>query len=263
MGLGMLLFLVLVVALGPELVPWSPVALDVGPHRQPPTWAHPFGTDEFGRDILSRCLTGGRVSLTVGLVAVALSVSVGTAVGGIGGFLGGWVDRAATALTDLFLALPRLVLLLAIVGVIRVEGTDRLLLLVTVLGATGWMGVARMVRGQVLSLRERDWVAAAVSGGLRPARILWRHILPNTRGPIIVYASLALGSTILTEAALSFLGLGVPPPTPTWGGIIDDGREALRSAPWVSFFPGLFIAAAVTSLNLLGDGLRDAWDPRA
>jgi len=195
-------------------------------------------------------------------VAVVLSTTVGAAVGAVAGYLGGWADRGLMWVADLLLALPRLVLLLAIVGLFRAGSIQSLYLIVAVLGLTGWMGVSRMVRAQVLSLKEQEFALAARAVGLGSFRILWRHLLPNAATPLIVHASLALGSTILLEAALSFLGLGVPPPTPTWGAIINDGREALRSAPWISVFPGLCVVAAVTCVNLVGDGLRDALDPR-
>ena len=164
--------------------------------------------------------------------------------------------------TDLLLSLPRLVFLLAIIGMYRAAGAQSIFLIVVVLGITGWMGIARIVRSQVLSLKEQEFVQATRALGLKPARIILRHIIPNALAPVIVYASLAIGSTILVEASLSFLGLGVPPPTSTWGAIVNDGREYLRTAWWITLFPGLMIVAAVMSFNLLGDGLRDALDPK-
>ncbi len=178
------------------------------------------------------------------------------------GYFGGWIDGALMWLVDLLLSLPRLVLLLAIVGFFRASGAQSLFLIVAILGLTGWMGVSRIVRSTVLSLKEQDFIQACRALGLPTWRIMLLHLVPNTLAPVIVYASLAIGSTILVEAALSFLGLGVPPPTATWGAIVNDGREYMRSAPWITIFPGLMIVAAVMSFNLLGDGLRDALDPR-
>ncbi len=261
-GLYAALLLAEIAVLTPLLAPYDWQLIDVGPARIAPSWAHPFGTDDFGRDLLSRCLFGARISLVVGFLAVSISASVGTLVGASAGFFGGNVDRALMWFTDLLLSLPRLVLLLAILGLFRFSGPERIFFIVTILGATGWMGVARIVRSQILSLKEQEFVSAAVALGLRPSRILLRHLVPNALAPVIVYASLALGGTILTEASLSFLGLGVSPPTPTWGVIVNEGKDLLRSAPWVTIFPGMLICAAVMSFNLLGDGLRDALDPR-
>ncbi len=261
-GLNTGLLLTLVASMAPLLTAHDPIAIDVGPHAVPPSASFPFGTDEFGRDLYTRCLYGARISLSIGFIAVGLSATLGTIIGATAGFFGGWTDRALMWFTDLLLSLPRLVLLLAIVGLFRGVGAQNLLLIVVILGVTGWMGVARIVRSQILSLRELDFVLAARALGLPPMRILFRHLVPNALAPVIVYASLALGGTILTEAALSFLGLGVPPPTPTWGVMVNDGRLQMRSAPWITILPGLCIVAAVMSFNLVGDGLRDALDPR-
>lgn len=261
-GLAAAVLLAAIAVLAPLLAPHPWSAVGAGPPRTPPGAAFWFGTDELGRDVLSRCLYGARVSLAVGLVAVAVSTTFGTLVGAVAGYAGGWVDRALMFVTDLLLALPRLVLLLALLGLARLEGGLRVYLVVAVFGATGWMGVARIVRGEVLALKERDFVAAAVALGLSPTRILARHVVPNALAPVVVFASLSLGGTILAEAALSFLGLGVPPPTPTWGVMVADARAHLVSAPWTGVFPGLFVLWAVLSFHLVGDGLRDALDPR-
>jgi peptide/nickel transport system permease protein len=254
--------LALLALLAPLLAPHDWLLIDAGPARAAPSVAHPFGTDDYGRDLLSRCLYGARISLSVGFLAVGISASVGTLVGACAGYFGGATDKVLTWATDLLLALPRLVLLLAVLGTFRMQGPERLFFIVGVLGLTGWMGVARMVRAQVLSLSTREYVDAARTMGATDGWILWRHVIPNTLAPVIVHASLALGGTILTEAALSFLGLGVSPPTPTWGVIVNEGKEMMRSAPWVTAFPGLLTCYAVLSFNLLGDGLRDALDPR-
>ncbi len=261
-GMNGALLLGLLTLVTPMIAPFDPIQLDVGPHLAAPSAAHWLGTDEFGRDCLSRCLYGARVSLVIGFVAVSIAASVGTTIGTLAGFYGGLLDRALMWATDLLLSLPRLVLVLALVGVFRPQGATRAFVLVAILGATGWMGVARMVRAQVLSLREQDFVAAARALGVPTHRILLRHLVPNVLAPVIVFASLAVGSTMLAEAALSYLGLGVAPPTATWGALVSEGREVMRTAPWVTFVPGLLIGFAVMSFNLIGDGLRDALDPR-
>lgn len=261
-GLHSAILLALLALFAPFIAPFNPEQIDVGPKFTSPNGVYLFGTDDFGRDIFSRCLFGARISLSIGFVAVSLSATLGTLVGACAGYFGGWVDKGLMWFTDLLLALPRLVLLLAIIGIFRSQGAQSLFLIVAVLGATGWMGVARIIRSQILSLKEQEFISAARALGLPTLRILLRHIIPNVLSPVIVFASLAIGSTILTEASLSYLGLGVPPPTPTWGAIVNEGREALRNAPWITLAPGVLIVCAVMSFNLLGDGLRDATDPR-
>jgi peptide/nickel transport system permease protein len=254
--------LILMAILTPFIAPFDPDTIDVGEKLAGPSWGYLMGTDEFRRDVFSRVMYGARISLSIGFVAVFLAGSMGTAIGAIAGYFGGVVDKALMWLTDLLLSLPRLVFLLAIIGFYRAAGAESIFLIVVVLGITGWMGIARIVRSQVLSLKEQEFVQATRALGLGPTRIIVRHIIPNALAPVIVYASLAIGSTILVEASLSFLGLGVPPPTATWGAIVNDGREYLRTAWWITLFPGLMIVAAVMSFNLLGDGLRDALDPK-
>jgi peptide/nickel transport system permease protein len=262
LGLYGVLFLMTATLLTPLIAPFDPDVLDIAPKNTAPSWLHLMGTDEYGRDMLSRVLYGGRISLSIGFLSVSITASIGVSVGAIAGYYGGWVDRLLMWVVDLLLSLPRLVLLLAIVGLFRVSGVESIFLIVSILGLTGWMGVSRIVRSQVLSLREQDFVQAARALGLGTSRIIVRHIVPNALAPVIVYCSLAIGGTIVLEATLSFLGLGVPPPTSTWGTLVDDGREPLRAAPWIATFPGLAIVAAVMSFNLLGDGLRDALDPK-
>lgn len=246
----------------PLLAPFDPNLIDAGPKNTAPCFAYPLGTDTFGRDLLSRLLYGGRISLSIGFVAVSIAATIGTTVGAVAGYVGGWVDAALMWVVNLILALPRLVFLLTIVGLFRTTGAQSLMLIVVILGLTGWPGVSRIVRSQVLSLKEQDFIQAARSLGFSTPRILFVHLVPNVLAPVIVFCSLAVGSTILAEAGLSYLGLGVPPPTSTWGTLVTDGRESLRVAPWVATFPGLAIVWAVMCFNLLGDGLRDTLDPK-
>ena len=256
------LILILLTILAPLIAPFDPLQPDVGPVRAAPGFQYLMGTDEYGRDVFSRLMLGARISMSIGFIAVGIAATVGTTVGAVAAFAGGTVDRALMWLTDLLLSLPRLVLLLAIIGMVRVKGAQSIFLIVTVLGLTGWMGVARIVRSQVLSLKQEEYIQAARALGYSSQRIVFRHLIPNAMAPVIVYCSLAIGSTMLAEAGLSFLGLGVPPPTSTWGVMCSDGRGPLRIAPWIATFPGLAIVAAVMSFNLMGDGLRDALDPK-
>ncbi len=256
LGLGLVVSLALLAIAAPLLAPHDPLQVQLGPAHSAPSAAFWLGTDGVGRDCLSRLLFGARVSLPIGLLAVAVAAGLGTALGATAGYLGGAVDRVITWLSDLFLALPRLVLLLAVLAVATRMQQGRFLLVALVLGLTGWMPVLRIVRAQVMALRSRGWVLAARSLGLPWWRILLRHVLPSALPPVLVHASLLVGTTILTEASLSFLGLGVPAPTPTWGNMIAEGMRR-PEAWWLTVFPGLAIVAAVSGFNLLGDGLRD------
>ena len=246
--------------LAPLLAPWDPAFQGdlVALRYAPPSWAHPLGTDPFARDVLSRLLHGARVSLSVGILAVTLSVVLGTLVGSVAGFLGGWVDTVAMRSVDVVLAFPRIVLLVVLVAVFE----PSLTVVVLVLGLTQWPVTARIVRGEVLSLREREFVLAARALGFSRRRILVRHLVPNALAPVIVTAALGVGHTIVLEAGLSFLGIGVQPPTPSWGGMVESGRDVMISAWWLSTFPGLALVVTVVAFNLVGDGLRDALDPR-
>ena len=219
---------------------------------------HPLGTDHIARDVLSRLLYGARISLSIGFLAVGISVTIGTLVGAIAGFLGGIVDGVIMRFVDMVIAFPRLVLLITIIAIFE----PSIFLIVTVLGLTLWPGTARIVRGEVLSLREREFVQAAEALGYSKRRIILRHLIPNALGPVIVAATLGIGNTIVLEAGLSFLGLGVQPPTASWGTMVSDGQRYLLDAWWLSTFPGLAIVFTVLSFNLVGDGLRDALDPR-
>jgi len=227
-----------------------------------------LGTDNFSRDILSRIIHGAWISMTIGIFAVSLSVSMGLMAGLLAGYVGGWTDWFIMRLVDLLLSLPRLVLLLVVLALLiaswpkDVPTEYRIHVIIAILAMTGWMGTARLVRGEVLSVKERDFVQAGRALGLSQTRILMKHVAPNCLAPVIVSATLGVGGTILVEAGLSFLGLGVPPPTATWGAMVNQGREFLIDAPWITFFPGITIVFAVTCFNLVGDGLRDAMDPR-
>jgi peptide/nickel transport system permease protein len=247
-------------ALGPMLLP-DPLAQPcvLTCNNLPPNLAHPFGTDDLSRDILSRVAWGGRISLSVAFLAVALSVTLGAATGLVAGYWGGTVDAGLMRLVDAALAIPRLFLLLLVLAVWEQIPMAVLILLI---GATGWFGTGRLVRGEVLRLREETYVRAAEALGANRRRIIFRHLLPNTAGPLLVAATLGVGDVILLEAGLSFLGLGVQPPTPSWGGMILDAKSVLVTAPWAGVFPGLAIVVTVLSANLFGDALRDAVDPR-
>ena len=259
-GSWLILALYAAMLLAPLLSPWDPIAQANISQTTflPPSGQHLFGTDRLGRDIFSRVLYGSRISLTIGFVATAISVTLGTLLGAMAGYAGGRVDSVIMRFTDLVLSFPRLVLLILIVALF-----DRsLLVLILVLGLTQWPTTTRIVRGDVLSLREREFVQAAIALGYRTPRILFRHVIPNVLAPVIVSATLGIGNTIVLEAGLSFLGLGPPPPAPTWGGIVNDGGSSLINAWWVATFPGLTIVLVVLAFNLVGDGLRDALDPR-
>jgi peptide/nickel transport system permease protein len=259
-GLFVMVFLYVVTLLTPLIAPFDPAAQGdiVATRYLPPSLTNLMGTDRFGRDIFSRVLYGARISLSIGFIAMGIGVTLGTVIGAIAGFFGGIVDMLLMRFTDMMLSFPRLILLIVIIAMFE----PSIFLVVAVLGLTGWMGVSRIVRGEVLSLREREFVQAAKALGMSDTRIIFRHIIPNTLAPVIVFATLGIGNTILIEAGLSFLGLGVQPPTPSWGNMISEGRDALLTGWWIATFPGLAIVFTVVAFNLLGDGLRDALDPR-
>ncbi|MEI6776616.1 MAG: ABC transporter permease [Chloroflexales bacterium] len=237
----------------------------------PPNSIHLLGTDDLGRDLLARCMYGGRVSLAVGFVAMIIAISLGTFVGAVAGFFGGSIDQILMRVTDLFLSLPVIPFILLTVylfrdPVIMAMGspeTGIFMIVVTVIGCLAWMQTARIVRASFLSLKEKEFVEAATALGVGTWAIMFRHILPNAMGPIIVAATLEVGNAIITESTLSFLGVGFPPDTPTWGRLVTDGSQYLQAAPWLALFPGALIFLAVLSINFLGDGLRDALDPRS
>jgi peptide/nickel transport system permease protein len=263
-GLSALLVIGGSAVFAPQLAPWDPAKQMLLKRLRPPMWQerglseHPLGTDHLGRDILSRILHGGRISLGVGLIAVTLAALIGVSFGLIAGFFGGRIDALIMRIVDVFLAIPYILLAM---GVVFALGPS-LLNVILVMGATRWVQFARIVRADVLSLREREFVAGARARGNRSLRLLLRHVLPNALTPIIVVATLELAFMIIYESALSFLGLGVQPPTPTWGWMLADGRNYVATAWWLSTFPGLAIMLTVLAVNLLGDWLRDTLDPR-
>ena len=244
--------------------PFDPLAQDIGQRLKEPGWQdaqgriHPLGTDHLGRDILSRITHGSRIALSVGLAAVMISGVLGMAVGLVSGYFGGRVDDFFMRLADIQLAFPFILLAIAVIGVLGPSLRN----IIIVIGVSSWVVYARVVRGEVLSIREREFVQAAVALGSRDWRILARHVLPNAFTPWLVVATLDMARVIVIESALSFLGLGVQPPTPTWGGMLADGRVYLSTAWWLATFPGLAILVTVLGINLLGDGLRDTLDPR-
>jgi peptide/nickel transport system permease protein len=259
-GVVALLALALAALLAPFALPDPAAMPDVVAGATPPSLAHPFGTDQLNRDILARVASGGRISLAVAGLAVLLSLSLGALVGLIAGYAGGWLDALLMRIVDAALAIPRLFVILLLLVV-----WERIPLgaLVLVLGTTGWFGTSRLVRGEVLRLRHEAFVLAAEGLGARPGRTLLRHLLPNAAGPLLVAATLGVGDVILLEAGLSFLGVGIQPPTPSWGGMVLDARPLIVSAPWTALFPGGAIVLTVLSVNLVGDALQAALDPRS
>jgi len=258
-GLALVALLVVVALLAPLLTPYDPIEPDLLHQLAAPSWSHPFGTDEAGRDVLARVLYGARISLRIGIIAVAAIMVIGVALGLLAGTLGGVVDSLIMRVADVFLAFPTLVLALAIAASLG-GGMQNVIIAVAI---AGWPWYARLVRSVVLSVRQEGYVEAARVGGASWPRVIRRHILPNSIGPVIVQASQDLGYTILLAASLGFLGVGVKIPDPEWGTMINDGRDVFMSQWWVAGFPGLAIALAVLAFNLAGDGLRDLLDPRS
>jgi peptide/nickel transport system permease protein len=253
--------LVLAALLAPLLAPHDPIAIgDVMATRfQSPSWAHPFGTDEFGRDLFSRALFGTRVSLSVGILAMLLATTVGSLYGAVSGFFGGIVDAVMMRIVDVWIAFPAFYLMLLLVGVFEASVP----ILILILALTAWPATARFIRGEILSLRERDYVEAARAMGLPAHRIILRHLIPGALSPVLVTGALAVAGMIGAEAGLSFLGLGISPPTPSWGNMVAAGKDTLASAWWIAFFPGALLTITLIAFSLVADGLRDALDPKA
>jgi peptide/nickel transport system permease protein len=257
-GLVVILLLVLLAIASPLIAPYSPTKVDTRLIGQGPSLAHPLGYDGIGRDVLSRIVYGSRIALLVGLLATGISVLIGVTVGATAGYFGGWVDSVLSRVIDTLMAFPTLVLLVTLAAVVGPSLRN----VIIVIGVTVWATYARVVRADVMSLRERDFVQAARAIGAPDSRIIFRHIVPNVLGPVIVIATLGIGGIIILEAALSFLGLGVQPPTPSWGGDLSSARVHIRNYPHIAIAPGIMITITVIAFNLLGDGLRDALDPR-
>jgi peptide/nickel transport system permease protein len=257
-GFAIVVFTALAAAIGPLLVPYDPAVQNLAERLIGPTWSHPLGLDELGRDMLARLLIGARISMLVGLSVVSISAAVGVLVGAIAGYAGGWLDAVLGRCMDVLLAFPGILLAIALVAVLG----PSLVNVVLALTAIGWVSYARLVRGQVLKVRELDYVRAARATGAAAPRVLITHIIPATLTAVSVQATLGMAGTIIAEASLSFLGLGVQPPTPSWGTMLDAGRSHLFDAPHLTVIPGLAIAVLVLGFNFAGDALRDRFDPR-
>ncbi|MDY0268402.1 ABC transporter permease [Trichloromonas sp.] len=256
-GAAIVAVMFLLAVLAPILA-GDPGAIDISRRLQPPSFRYPLGTDDLGRDVLARILYGARISLLVGFVAVGIASLIGIVLGALAGYYGRWVDGLLMRFVDIMLCFPTFFLILAVIAFLEPSIWN----IMIIIGLTGWMGVARLVRAEFLSLRERDFVLAARALGASDGRLIFRHILPNALSPVLVSATLGVAGAILTESALSFLGIGVQPPTPSWGNMLIAGKQTLGTAWWLSAFPGLAILITVLGYNLLGEGIRDALDPR-
>ncbi|MDA8168412.1 MAG: ABC transporter permease [Nitrospiraceae bacterium] len=244
--------------LAPYIAPYGPTHIDIDNVLSSPSARHPLGTDELGRDVLSRMIYGSRVSLEVGFIAMGIAVSIGVIIGSAAGFYGGRVDSILMRFVDVMLAFPSFVLILAVIAILE----PSIVTIMAVIGVTGWMDVARLVRAEFLSLKERDFVLAAKSSGAGNLRLIFKEILPNALSPVFIAATFGVAGAILIESSLSFLGIGVQPPDPSWGNILSSGKDYIETAWWLSVFPGMAILVTVLSYNLVGEGLRDALDPR-
>ncbi|PNU20727.1 peptide ABC transporter permease [Geothermobacter hydrogeniphilus] len=257
LGAAIVLAMFVMAAVAP-LTGYEPGAIQISERLQGPSLHHWFGTDDLGRDVLARIFYGARISLLVGFVAVGIASLIGTALGALAGYYGGWWDAVIMRFVDIMLCFPSFFLILAVIAFLEPSIWN----IMIIIGLTGWMGVARLVRAEFLSLREREFVQAARALGASDFRVIFRHVMPNALSPVLVSATLGVAGAILTESALSFLGIGVQPPTPSWGNMLIAGKQTLGTAWWLSVFPGLAILITVLGYNLLGEGIRDALDPR-
>jgi peptide/nickel transport system permease protein len=264
---GAIIFIILVSSIIlANFSPYDPETSDIRNRLQPPSGEHLFGTDPLGRDLLTRVLYGGRISLTVGLMAMSVTLLIGIPVGALAGYFGGWVDNLLMRITDAALSLPTLLVLILLSAILRevelpIFQRNSVATIAGVIGILSWMTVARLVRATFLTIKEMEFITAAHCVGISNLRIMVRHILPNSIGPIIVEATLETGYAIMEEAGLSFLGFGIQPPTPSWGNLLSNALEHLTRHPWLAIFPGVMIFLAIISINYIGDGLRDAFDP--
>lgn len=257
-GLGVVAGLIVLSLVAPLISPYDPNQINVSAILLPPSSSHLFGTDELGRDVFSRMLYGSRISLQVGVFSAGLATMVGMILGAVAGFYGRWVESALMRFTDMMLCFPTFFLILAVIALLE----PSIINIMVVIGLTSWMGVARLVRAEFLTIKEREFVTAARSLGAGDFRLIFRHILPNSLAPVLVSLTLGVAGAILTESGLSFLGLGVQPPEASWGNILSQGKANIEIAWWLSLFPGLAILVTVLGYNLLGEGIRDALDPR-
>ena len=257
-GGAIVLTVAILALLAPLIAPYDPSEINVKVILSPPSWEHWCGTDTLGRDVMSRMLYGARVSLAVGFIAVGIAIVIGAMLGAIAGYFGGKVDSLLMRATDMVLCFPTFFLILAVIAFLEPSIWN----IMIVIGLTSWMGVARLVRAEFLSLRKQEFVLAAQSLGVPSIRMMWRYLLPNAMGPVLVSAVLGVAGAVLVESSLSFLGLGVQPPDPSWGNILTEGKDNIEIAWWLTMYPGLAILITVLGYNLLGEGLRDMFDPK-
>jgi len=258
LGAVIVLFLFVIAVFAPWIAPYDPGQIQIKRILEEPSAKHPFGTDPLGRDVFSRMIWGSRISLMVGFVAVGIATAIGIFLGALAGYYGRWTDNLIMRFVDIMLCFPTFFLILAVIAFLEPSIWN----IMIVIGVTGWMGVARLVRAEFLSQKERDYAVAERALGAKNFRIIFRHILPNAMAPVLVSATLGVAGAILTESALSFLGIGVQPPTPSWGNILTAGKDNIDIAWWLSFYPGTAILITVLGYNLLGEGIRDSIDPR-
>jgi len=257
-GSALVVLLFVLSVLAPWIAPYDPTAIDLKNILQPPSAVHWFGTDQLGRDVLSRMIWGAQISLKVGFVSTGIAILIGTILGAVAGYYGRWVDAVIMRFVDIMLCFPTFFLILAVIAFLEPSIWN----IMIIIGATGWMGITRLVRADFISLKERDFVQAARVIGASDARIIFIHVLPNCMASVLVAATLGVAGAILTESALSFLGIGVQPPTPSWGNILTAGKDNIDIAWWLSLYPGLAILLTVLGYNMLGEGIRDSLDPR-